>query len=29
MQYQIWAILMFQSWLEGQSAPEAAEGLAA
>ncbi|MEO7825530.1 MAG: asparagine synthase (glutamine-hydrolyzing), partial [Allosphingosinicella sp.] len=29
MQYQLWAILMFQSWLEGQSAPEAAEGLAA
>ena len=29
MQYQIWAILMFQSWLEGQSAPEEAEGLAA
>jgi len=28
-QYQIWAILMFQSWLEGQSAPEEAEGLAA
>jgi asparagine synthase (glutamine-hydrolysing) len=28
-QYQLWAILMFQSWLEGQSAPEAAEGLAA
>ena len=29
MQYQIWAILMFQSWLEGQTAPEEAEGLAA
>ncbi|HYG46431.1 MAG TPA: asparagine synthase (glutamine-hydrolyzing) [Allosphingosinicella sp.] len=29
MQYQIWAILMFQSWLEGQSAPEEAERLAA
>jgi asparagine synthase (glutamine-hydrolysing) len=29
MQYQLWAILMFQSWLEGQSAPEEAEGLAA
>ncbi|HYW16168.1 MAG TPA: asparagine synthase (glutamine-hydrolyzing) [Allosphingosinicella sp.] len=29
MQYQIWAILMFQSWLEGQAAPEEAEGLAA
>jgi asparagine synthase (glutamine-hydrolysing) len=29
MQYQLWAILMFQSWLEGQAAPEAAEGLAA
>src|SRR5687768_6013993 len=29
MQYQIWAILMFQCWLEGQSAPEEAEGLAA
>lgn len=29
MQYQIWAILMFQSWLESQSAPEEAEGLAA
>jgi asparagine synthase (glutamine-hydrolysing) len=29
MQYQLWAILMFQSWLEGQSAPQASEGLAA
>ncbi|MGZ8285466.1 MAG: asparagine synthase (glutamine-hydrolyzing) [Allosphingosinicella sp.] len=29
MQYQLWAILMFQSWLEGQAAPEEAEGLAA
>ncbi len=29
MQYQLWAILMFQSWLEGRSAPEEAEGLAA
>ena len=28
-QYQLWAILMFQSWLEGQAAPEEAEGLAA
>ncbi|HEY0111873.1 MAG TPA: asparagine synthase (glutamine-hydrolyzing) [Allosphingosinicella sp.] len=29
VQYQLWAILMFQSWLEGQSAPQEAEGLAA
>lgn len=29
MQYHLWAILMFQSWLEGQAAPEEAEGLAA
>ena len=29
MQYQLWAILMFQSWLDGQAAPEEAEGLAA
>ncbi|HYI40788.1 MAG TPA: asparagine synthase (glutamine-hydrolyzing) [Allosphingosinicella sp.] len=29
MQYQLWGILMFQSWLEGQSAPEEAKGLAA
>jgi asparagine synthase (glutamine-hydrolysing) len=29
VQYQLWAILMFQSWLEGQSAPQEAEELAA
>jgi asparagine synthase (glutamine-hydrolysing) len=29
LQYHLWAILMFQSWLEGQTAPEAAAGLAA
>jgi asparagine synthase (glutamine-hydrolysing) len=29
LQYPLWAILMFQSWLEGQAAPEEAKGLAA
>lgn len=29
MQYPLWAILMFQSWLEAQAASEEAEGLAA
>jgi asparagine synthase (glutamine-hydrolysing) len=29
MQYPLWAILMFQSWLESQAEPEAAAGLAA
>ncbi|MFL6845442.1 MAG: asparagine synthase (glutamine-hydrolyzing) [Allosphingosinicella sp.] len=29
MQYQLWAILMFQSWLDRRSAPEEAQRLAA